>query len=163
MTISSRWFVIASVIFLCAGQAAAQAPNTPVGRFSGTLRGVNLVGASDVTRYSGTVQIEPSTSTKPDAWRVMIRLSAISGYANAQSQLQWTISPGRCGSTLQPLAPAAGLPPLELRSGGNAELTYDGLFLLVPNGSFNLVVFNNGVNQANIVACSNLKYDAPKK
>jgi len=140
------------------------APSVATGRFSGSLRGVLLTGPSDASRISGSADIA-ALADRPGVFKVELRISTSSGSSasSATNLLQWSISPGRCGSRIQMLLAPTELPALEIRTGGNADLTWQGLINLASNGSYQLVVFDRGTNQENIVACANLKYSEPKK
>ncbi len=162
MTPTLRVLSIIAVLTLLAAASSAQAQDaaSSKGRFTGSLRGSGVIGGGDATRYSGSVEITPTSSTA-GAWRVEIKLSSGGGGGSA-SMLQWSISPGRCGSRVQQLLAPSGLPQLEVRSGGSADLRFDGAITLDEKASYQLVVYGNGQNQQDIVACANLKYAAPK-
>ena len=157
---------LAATAFLVASTVSAQEPDA--GRFTGSLRGSSgatggsMTRVSDATRFSGTVALTPSAA-RAGAYKVEIRISSTNA-ASATAILQWSISPGRCGSRLQFLVPPTEVTPLEVRSGGNAEVTWEGPLNLSPSGSYQLVVFGGGgVREQDILACGNLKYDKPKK
>jgi hypothetical protein len=148
-----------------AAQVAAQDTTsaTATGSYSGALRGSGMRGVTDQTKFSGSIDIMPSG--KPGIFKVEIRLSS-SGYSSSASvtgQLQWSISPGRCNSRVQFLLPPAEMPALEMRSGGNAEVKWEGAITMAPFGTYQMMVFDRGLREQDIVACANLKYSAPKK
>ena len=154
--------------FAAATVAGAQA-RTDVGSYSGSLRGTQgargtaMMRASDASRLSGTVEIRPSSTQKEGTWTVKIRLTSTGGMA-ATTMLQWTIAAGRCGARLQPLVQPTEVSPLEVRSGGDADASWDGPINLAPDGSYQLVVFGmRGVREQDVMACGNLKYNKPMK
>ncbi|MBA4072346.1 MAG: hypothetical protein C0497_11000 [Gemmatimonas sp.] len=142
----------------------AQDHTAATGRFSGSLRGTSFGGAVDASKFSGSVDINPTTDGKAGFYKVEVRLSSSGGSASGRmtNMLPWTISPGRCGSRVQPLVQPMEVQPLELRSGGNAELTWTGQLPLAANGSYQFVVYDRGVREQDVVACGNLKYTKPK-
>src|SRR5512140_536620 len=135
-----------------------------MGTFNGSLRGTSLTGSSDATRFSGSVDIKPSSNGKAGNFNVAIRVSAggWDSHASSTGMLMWSISPGRCGSRIQYLVQPSEMPQVEMRTGGNGELTWDGPVNLAAGSSYQLVIYDNGMAQQNIVACANLKYSAPK-
>lgn len=144
--------------------ASAQDRTAATGRFSGSLRGTSFGGVVDATRFSGSVDLKPTDDGKAGFYKVEVRLSSSGGSATARmsNMLPWTISPGRCGARVQFLVQPMEVQPLELRSGGNAELTWTGQLPLAANGSYQFVVYDRGVREQDVVACGNLKYSAPK-
>lgn len=144
--------------------AGAQDQTAATGRFSGSLRGTNFGGAVDATKFSGSVDIGPADGDKAGVYKVVVRLSSSGGSASGRmsNMLPWTISPGRCGSRVQFLVQPMEVAPLELRSGGNAELSWSGPLPLAANGSFQFVVYDRGVREQDVVACGNLKYTKSK-
>lgn len=134
------------------------------GRFSGSLRGMTFGGAVDATKFSGSVEINPTEDGKAGFYKLDVRLSSSGGSQTGRmtNMLPWTISPGRCGARVQPLVQPMEVPPLELRAGGNAELTWSGRLALAANGSYQFVVYDKGVREQDVVACGNLKYIKPK-
>ena len=161
---SRRSSIIAMcALFAVASVASAQA-RTDVGSYSGSLRGTQgargtaMMRASDASRLSGTVEIRPSSTQKEGFYTVKIRLTSTGGMA-ATTMLQWTIAAGRCGARLQPLVQPTEVSPLEVRSGGDADASWDGPINLAPDGSYQLVVFGmSGVREQDVMACGNLKY-----
>lgn len=153
------------MLLVAAPSVRAQAPAEPAGRFSGSIRGASVGGALDNARFSGSVDISPSAKGTPGVWKVEIKLSAMgqSSMGSMTNMLQWSMSPGRCGSRTQFLVPPTELPPLELRSGGNADATWEGSISLAPSGSYQLMVYDKGLREQDIVACANLRFSAPKK
>jgi hypothetical protein len=154
--------------FAVASVAGAQA-RTDVGSYSGSLRGTEgargtaMMRASDASRLSGTIDIRPSSTQKEGFWTVKLRLTSTGGMA-ATTTLQWLISPGRCGSRLQPLVQPTEVSPLEVRSGGDADASWDGPINLAPDGNYQLVVFGmSGVREQDVMACGNLKYAKPMR
>lgn len=159
-----------SLVALCALAAAttvagAQDQTAATGRFSGSLRGTSFGGAVDATKFSGSVDISPSENGKAGFYKLEVRLSSSGGSQTGRmsNMLPWTISPGRCGARVQPLVQPMEVQPLELRSGGNAELTWSGQIALAANGSYQFVVYDKGVREQDVVACGNLKYAKPMK
>lgn len=155
--------------FLAAASAAGAQARTDVGSYSGSLRGTQgargtaMMRASDASRLSGTVDIRPSSTQKEGFWMVRLRLTSTGGMA-ATTMLQWMISPGRCGARLQPLVQPTEVSPLEVRSGGDADASWEGPINLAPDGSYQLVVFGmSGVREQDVMACGNLKYAKPMK
>ncbi len=146
------------------GIAGAQDRTAATGRFSGSLRGTTFGGAVDATKFSGSVDINPTDDGRPGFYKVEVRLSSSGGSATGRmsNMLPWTISPGRCGARVQFLVQPMEVQPLELRSGGNAELTWTGQIALAANGSYQFVVYDKGVREQDVVACGNLKYIKPK-
>jgi hypothetical protein len=150
--------------FLAAVTTAGAQVRTDVGSYSGSLRGTQgargtaMMRASDASRFSGTVEIRPSSTQKLGFYTVKIRITSTGGMA-ATTILQWTIAPGRCGARLQPLVQPAEVSPLEVRSGGDADASWEGPINLAPDGSYQLVVFGmSGVREQDVMACGNLKY-----
>jgi hypothetical protein len=168
MIVSIRHTVLVALAAgLAASTAAAQARNA-TGSFSGSLRGTqgargtSMARASDASRFSGTMDITPSPTQKEGVFVVKVRVTSTGGMA-ATTMLQWTIAPGRCGARLQPLVQPTELSPLEVRSGGDAEATWEGRINLFPDGNYQLVVFGmGGVREQDVIACGNLKYQKPK-
>lgn len=144
--------------------AGAQDRTAATGRFSGSLRGTSFGGAVDASKFSGSVEINPTADGKVGFYKVEVRLSSSGGSASGRmsNMLPWTISPGRCGSRVQYLVQPMEVAPLELRSGGNAELSWSGQLSLAANGSYQFVVYDRGVREQDVVACGNLKYTKPK-
>ena len=144
--------------------AGAQDRTAATGRFSGSLRGTSFGGAVDATKFSGSVDITPTEGGKVGSYKVEVRLSSSGGSQTGRmsNMLPWTISPGRCGARVQFLVQPMEVQPLELRSGGNAELMWTGQIALAANGSYQFVVYDKGVREQDVVACGNLKYSAPK-
>lgn len=138
------------------GQVTAQVVS--IGRWSGTLRGQTMTSAGDQTRFSGTVEVMPLLNERTGEFRVRIRLSA----SAAMGDMEWSISPGRCGYKLQFLLSPSNVPPLEIRSGGSAEVEYEGIINLNTQATYHLPVFQGGHNQQNMVACANLKFEPPR-
>jgi hypothetical protein len=138
------------------GQVTAQVVS--LGRWSGTLRGQTINSAGDQSRYSGSVEILPLPD-REGQFRVRITLSTGD---RAVSDMEWSISPGRCGTKLQLILPPASMPPLEVRSGGTADVQYEGVINLTPQMSYHVPVFQGGHSQQNMVACANLKFEAPR-
>jgi hypothetical protein len=143
---------------------SAQDQTAATGRFSGSLRGTTFGGAVDASKFSGSVEINPATDGKLGFYKVEVRLSSSGGSQTGRmtNMLPWSISPGRCGSRVQFLVQPMEVPPLELRSGGNAELSWTGQLPLAANGSYQFVVYDRGVREQDAVACANLKYTKPK-
>lgn len=164
MSIKTRVLAFVALVILAASAQGQGAPAVATGRFNGSLRGVLLAGPSDASRISGSADIA-ALLDRPGVFKVELRISTSSGSSasSATNLLQWSISPGRCGSRIQMLLAPTELPALEVRTGGNADLTWQGQINLASNGSYQLVVFDKGTNQENIVACTNLKYSEPKK
>jgi hypothetical protein len=167
---SRRLFGLAALVaIVSAGQTARAQDSTAVplgiGSFNGSLRGSGVRGVTDQTRYSGSIYITPSTTGRPGVYKVEIQLSSsgMNSNSSATNQLQWSISPGRCNSRVQFLLPPSELPALELRSGGNAEVKWEGTITLTPMGTYQLMVYDKGLREDDVVACANLKYSAPKK
>lgn len=163
MTGGSSFFAFCA--FLAAASAAGAQARTDVGSYSGSLRGTEgargtaMMRASDASRLSGTIDIRPSSTQKEGFYTVKIRLTSTGGMA-ATTILQWTISPGRCGARLQPLVQPAQVSPIEVRSGGDADATWEGPINFNPDGSYQLVVFGmSGVREQDVMACGNLKYE----
>jgi len=144
--------------------AGAQDRTAATGRFSGSLRGTSFGGAVDATKFSGSVDISPTADGKAGFYKVVVRLSSSGGSASSRmsNMLPWSISPGRCGSRVQFLVQPMEVQPLELASGGNAELSWSGQIPLAANGSYQFVVYDRGVREQDVVACGNLKYTRPK-
>ncbi len=147
----------------------AGAQDSDAGSFTGSLRGTQgargtaMGRVGDSSRLSGTVLIEPSSTAKSGQYKVAIRLQSTGGMAPT-SILQWTVAPGRCGARLQPLVPPTAVSPLEVRSGGDAETSWEGPLALTPDGGFQLVVFGmSGVREQDVMACANLKYNKSKR
>jgi hypothetical protein len=142
----------------------AQDQTAATGRFSGSLRGTSFGGAVDASKFSGSVEINPTTDGKLGFYKVDVRLSSSGGSPTGRmtNMLPWSISPGRCGSRVQFLVQPMEVQPLELRSGGNAELSWSGQLSLSANGSYQFVVYDRGVREQDVVACANLKYTKPK-
>lgn len=163
MILAPRCFALVAFAALATAAHGQNASALATGRFSGSLRGTSFSGVSDATRYSGSVEIAPMVG-RPGLFKVEVRLSSSGGSAmvSATNVLQWSISPGRCGSRVQFLVPPPEMPPLELRSGGNAEMIWQGTVNLAANAGYQLVVFDRGLRQEDIVACANLKYSEPK-
>lgn len=138
------------------GQVTAQVVN--IGRWSGTLRGQTMSSATDQTRFSGTVEVMPLLNERTGEFRVRIRLSA----SAATGDMEWSISPGRCGYKLQFLLSPSNVPPLEIRSGGSAEVEYEGIINLNTQATYHIPVFQGGHLQQNMVACANLKFEPPR-
>jgi hypothetical protein len=163
---STKIRVVAFAAFVAlAGTVQGQgAPSVATGRYSGSLRGTFMSGVSDASRISGSADIS-ALPDRPGVFKVELRVSTSSGSsaASVTNLMQWSVSPGRCGSRIQLLLGPTELPALEIRTGGNAELTWQGPINLASNGSYQLVVFDKGTNQESIVACANLKYSEPKK
>jgi len=164
---------VTSLVVLAACIAAAPVvgaqestqPSIAIGRFSGSLRGTSFGGAVDATKFSGSVEINPATDGRAGSYKVEVRLSSSGGSLTGRmtNMLPWSISPGRCGSRVQFLVQPMEVPPLELRSGGNAELTWSGQMPLAANGSYQFVIYDKGVREQDVVACGNLKYVKPMK
>jgi hypothetical protein len=161
---STRSFVALLALTAITTVASAQDKTAATGRFSGSLRGASFGGAVDATKFSGSVDISPTTDGKLGVYKVVVRLSSSGGSATGRmsNMLPWTISPGRCGSRVQFLVQPMEVQPLELGSGGNAELSWSGQLPLSANGSYQFVVYDNGVREQDVVACGNLKYTKPK-
>ncbi len=160
-----KFRVVALFAFVVASTASAQgAPSVATGRFSGSLRGASMSGVSDVSRISGSADIAAQPE-RPGVFKVDLRLSMSSGSSTTTvtNSFQWSVSPGRCGSRIQLLLAPTELPSLEVRTGGDADLTWQGPINLAADAGYQLVVFDKGVSQQNIVACANLKYSEPKK
>ncbi|HEY3287751.1 MAG TPA: hypothetical protein VGJ96_11605 [Gemmatimonadaceae bacterium] len=142
---------------------AVQAQGADLGNYSGAVRATSFSGGKDASRMSGSVNITPSA--KEGVFKVEIRLSTMGASASSSSTgiLQWSISPGRCGSRVQFLVPPGEAPPLEVRSGGNAEMTWEGRMPLVASeGNYQLMIYDRGFREQDIVGCANLKYNKPK-
>lgn len=160
--------VFAFFAFFAAAAVAGAQNQSAVGRYTGSLRGISgvtggaMTRVSDVTRLSGSVEISPSSSAKLGVYKVDIRVST-GGSLPATGMMQWSISSGRCNSQVQPLVPPTELPTLEMRSGGNAEVSWEGAVNLTSDGSYQLVVYDKGVREQDIVGCANLKYIKPMK
>jgi len=156
-------FALLAAASLASAQEPAPATVAAPGHFAGAVRAQSFGGAKDANRFSGNVDITHAASGRAGLYKVAMRLST-SGYGgNSSNMLMWSISPGRCGSQVQPLLPPSGLPPIEMRSGGAAELEWEGAIMLAENATYQLVIYDRGMNQQDIVACANLKYDAGKK
>ncbi len=160
MTTMQRHFSFVALIaaFGAAHAALAQEQTPPVemGFWNGSLRSVQMGGSG---RYSGTAKIAPVPGKPANFRRVELRLSTPGG----SGLLEWSVSPGRCGSIIQPLKRAGELPSLEMRSAGNAELMFEGaLYDFKGDSTYQLMVFKDGAKEQNMVACANLKYAVPK-
>lgn len=164
MSFRLRFIAFLAFVALAATVQGQGAPSVATGRFSGSLRGVFLSGPSDASRISGNADIS-ALPERPGVFKVELRVSTSSGSSasSVTNLMQWSVSPGRCGSRVQLLLGPTELPALEIRTGGNAEVTWQGLINLATNGSYQLVIFDKGTSQENIVACANLKYSEPKK
>ena len=156
--------LVALLVLATSTVAGAQDRTAATGRFSGSLRGTSFGGAVDATKFSGSVEIAPTADGKAGVYKVVVRLSSSGGSASARmsNMLPWSISPGRCGARVQFLVQPMEVQPLELGSGGNAELTWTGQIALAANASYQFVVYDRGVRKQDVVACGNLKYSAPK-
>lgn len=166
---SRRSSLFSLCVFLAAASVAGAQVRSDVGSYSGSLRGTQgargtaMARASDASRLSGTVDIRPSSTLKEGFYSVKIRLTSTGGMS-ATTMLQWTISPGRCGSRLQFLVQPTETSPLEVRSGGDADASWEGPIKFTPDGSYQLVVFGmGGVREQDVMACGNLKYAKPVK
>jgi len=164
MSIRIRVLAFLAFVALSATVQGQGAPTVATGRYSGSLRGSFMTGASDASRISGNAEIS-ALPERPGVFKVELRVSTSSGSSasSVTNLMQWSISPGRCGSRIQMLLAPTELPALEIRTGGDADLTWQGAINLASNGSYQLVVFDRGTSQENIVACANLKYSEPKK
>jgi len=144
-------------------EQSATAPKPALGRFSGSLRAVTSRQVTDWSRFSGTVEIAPAPEKAPGIYRVTIRLSTIMS-SGAMNIMQWSVAPGRCGTMFNALVPAADLPPLNQRPGGDAEIIWDGPLPITDKGSYQSAIFIGGGNtQGDIIGCATLRYEAPKK
>lgn len=153
-------FVALLAVLGSAHVASAQvtAQVVSLGRWSGTLRGQTMGSASDQSHFSGHVEIVPL----PDRdGQFMVRITLSTG-DRAVADMEWSISPGRCGTKLQLLLPPASMPPLEVRSGGTADMQYEGVINLNTQMSYHVPVFQGGHSQQNMVACANLKFETPR-
>jgi hypothetical protein len=141
----------------------AQDESPFVGSYSGALRATSFAGGKDASKMSGTVNVTPHAVTR-GVFKVEIRLSTMGSSPTASSTglLQWSISPGRCGSRVQFLVPPSEVTPLEVRSGGNAELIWEGRIPLAGDGSYQLMIYDRGFREQDIVGCANLRYNRPK-
>lgn len=162
----SRSLIAGALLLLgvASWSSAVAAQVAPIGSYSGAVRATSFAGGKDASKMSGSVTITPSATTN-GAYKVEIRLSTMgaSSSASATGYLQWSISPGRCGSQVQFLVQPSETTPLDIRSGGNAEATWEGRIALTPGeGNFQLMVFDKGVRDQDIVACANLRYNKPK-
>lgn len=158
--------LLVAVALFAVSTAGAQ-ERADAGRFTGSLRGrsgstgSSMDGVPDATKFSGTMLISPSP-TREGIWKVELRLSTPSS-TSATTIMQWSISPGRCGSRVQPLVSPTEVSPIEMRSGGAADAMWEGRMALSFDGSYQLVVYGRGgVREQDIVACGNLKYNKPK-
>jgi hypothetical protein len=138
--------------------AQVSAQVVSLGRWSGTLRGQTMGSAGDQSRFSGHVEIMPLPD-RDGQFMVRINLSTGDG---AVADMEWSISPGRCGTKLQLILPPASMPPLEVRSGGTADMQYEGVINLNTQMSYHVPVFQGGQSQQNMVACANLKFETPR-
>jgi len=145
-----------------AREAAAQGEVTAqvvsIGRWRGTMRGQTISSAGDATRYSGTVEVMPIFGGRDGEVRIRIVLSANSDAGD----LEWSISPGRCGSKFQFLLSPSNVPPLVVRSGGTAELQHEAILSLNTQANYQVPVFRGGHLQQSMVACANLKFEMPR-
>lgn len=165
MRVFNRLVVVTALLAVGAPVARAQDAAPPVGRFSGSFRGVTFQGVSDGSHISGTVDITPSEKGAAGVWKIDIKLSArgASPMSSSTSMMQWSVSPGRCGSRVQFLVPPTELPPLEIRSGGNADAVWEGGIVLAPSGSYQVMIYDKGLREQDEVACANLRFSTPKK
>ena len=160
MTTMPRHLAFAALIAALGAARAAlaqeQAPQVEMGFWNGSFRNVQMGGSG---RYSGTAKISPLPGKPANYRRVELRLSTPGG----SSLLEWSASPGRCGSIIQPVKRPGELPSLETRSAGSAELTFEGaLFDFKGDSAYQLMVFKDGAKEQNMVACANLKYAVPR-
>ncbi|MBM3908392.1 MAG: hypothetical protein FJ363_10025 [Gemmatimonadetes bacterium] len=141
----------------------AQEPSPFVGTYTGAIRATSFSGGKDASRMSGSVTITPS-QTRRDLFKVEIRLSTMgsSPTASATGVLQWSISPGRCGARVQFLVPPAETTPLEIHSGGDAEVIWEGRLALAGEANYQLMLYDRGFREQDIVGCANLRYNRPK-
>jgi hypothetical protein len=160
-----RLFYRVTVLAAVGAIAAAEASAQDVGRFSGSLRATNPQGVSEPSHISGTVDVTPSAKGTPGVWKIEIKLSSrgASSMSSNTGIMQWSISPGRCGSAAQFLVPPNELPALEIRSGGNADAMWEGAVVLAPSGSYQVMIYDKGLREQDQVACANLRFSAPKK
>ncbi|MBW7933526.1 MAG: hypothetical protein H3C62_07930 [Gemmatimonadaceae bacterium] len=162
----TRTSVILALVTLgvAAPVTSAQAQADMLGSYSGTVRATSFAGGKDASKMSGSVTITPS-KTSAGTYKVEIRLSTRgdSPTASSTGYLQWSISPGRCGARVQFLVQPSEVSPLDIRSGGNAEVMWEGkLPLTGGEGSYQLMIYDRGVREQDIVGCANLKYNKPK-
>jgi len=164
MPLKTHLYALFASTAILSAASAQNAPSIATGRYSGTLRGSSFSGVTDVSRISGNADIS-ALSDRPGVFKVELRfsMSSIGSESAAMSFLQWSISPGRCGSRIQLLLAPTELPGIEVRPGGNAEVAWQGPINLAANAGYQVVVLNGGTGQQNIVACGNLKYSESKK
>jgi hypothetical protein len=166
MTTTPRCLSLVAFVLALGPAAALDAQETPgptiQGYWSGPLRPVLFTAAragSLQARYTGTVEVSPSTTGGDGVFRVTIRVSSNRG----TEIMEWGISLGRCGSKLIFLVPANQLPQIMIHGGGDGDVDYEGPFNLDTNSSFQLGVFSGGHLQQNMVTCADLKYKSPGK
>lgn len=122
-----------------------------------TLSSSSGIGSS-TKRIYGSVNITPSATGSRGAWQVEIHLTSDQN----NEMLLWTVASGKCMSGAIPLVQPNELAPLEVRSNGVADLTANAALRLNTNEAYHLDVFRNGQQQEHVIACTSLKYTAPK-
>jgi hypothetical protein len=130
-------------------------PGTMVGNISGATTG-GMSGTGAQGRYTGNIDIIPSESAAPGAYRFNL---TVSSNVNNPETLEWGISNGRCGSKLIMLVGSNSFPTIEMRSGGTGDVSTEVAMQFSAKGQFQAVIFKGGHLQQNIVACANLKFD----
>jgi hypothetical protein len=63
---------------------------------------------------------------------------------------------------VQFLVPPAETTPLEIRSGGDAEVIWEGRLPLTGEANYQLMLYDRGFREQDIVGCASLRYNRPK-
>ena len=111
-------------------------------------------GVGQSTRHlSGSVALAPSR-IRPGDMEVSIKLRS-SDYIGAE--FQWSIARGRCFGGGVSLIPAPKLPDLPINNDGVSELDVDSRIVLESDAAYHFNLYLYGAEEANVVACAELK------
>lgn len=88
--------------------------------------------------------------------RIRVRLMVGTSYHDG-SDLKWAIVPGRCGSSMMPIAPVDQFPTIEVSANGRGELDRVLPLTLPATGQYHVNVYRGGFGYLeNVLTCGNL-------
>lgn len=80
-------------------------------------------------------------------------------YTGPENELSWAILYGTCGTASLPVIPLSSFPEIDLRAGGNAEVSATVTLEFPLSGTYHAEIYNDRVGGADaVVACGDLKY-----
>ncbi len=86
--------------------------------------------------------------------RVRVRLTVSLSHHDG-SDLNWAILPGRCGSSMMPIAPVERFPTIEISTNGRGEVDRVLPLTIADTDQYHVNVYRGGTQLENVLTCGN--------